>query len=351
MNVAFLDSRFFKQMPPPLEFFQKWRNLTSWNETLLPVYEWEGILFIATSSDDPQTVINTLLPLYEWNGVLFKGKRKSDAELVLDASFVLVKAQTSDMQALWQEWQNAPEDEAPEGLNLTASPRPQTPPVAPDEAPDGLTVQVSSAKISSEDDPFALMEKQKTKNQGEDTIFDSAGASVEEPAPVNEVKPELLEIDSQPSIKTSQRQTGSHWTESIFDRMNSHFPRSMILLVSEHTAMPWKWNEGFIPAEQSAPIDLKKPSPFKVVHRTNKPYHGSVPECELLTGFAKIWCKGVTPKNLSIAPVIVNEKLIGMLLAEGDSENFGENLLHFTEGMAKEISDQIKKSPQSLRAA
>jgi hypothetical protein len=88
MPTAVLNPQFFQDHAPNVQFFQKWKNASNWGPQNLPIYEWQGILYIATVIESPDE---------------------------LSIPHVYVQAESSDLEQLWQQLQGG-NAEAPEGI-------------------------------------------------------------------------------------------------------------------------------------------------------------------------------------------------------------------------------------------
>lgn|GEM_PF-3532746 len=62
MSTPILSSRFFKDNKPTSALYQKWRGTYPWSHQCLPVYEWDGVLFIGClqiPTDFPESIPET----------------------------------------------------------------------------------------------------------------------------------------------------------------------------------------------------------------------------------------------------------------------------------------------------
>lgn len=76
-----LQSSFFKKHSPKGDFFRRFRQHYKWNAQIIPVYEWEGLLYVATDMSD---LLET--PPKDWPG-----------------NWVLIEASSSDLENVWNE--------------------------------------------------------------------------------------------------------------------------------------------------------------------------------------------------------------------------------------------------------
>jgi hypothetical protein len=47
MSLPILSSQFFDKHTPDLGFFSKWRSFYQWSDQILPIYEWNDVLYVA----------------------------------------------------------------------------------------------------------------------------------------------------------------------------------------------------------------------------------------------------------------------------------------------------------------
>ncbi|GIL18379.1 MAG: hypothetical protein BroJett040_21300 [Oligoflexia bacterium] len=358
MNLPVLSPQFFKDHPPSMEFFQKWQGQFLWKDTILPLYEWDGILFIACNN-----LPETLPP-----GI----------------NCVFVQAQTEDLKNLWKAYHQDPKSnsssELLEGLNL-----PQTPSssVATDSI-EGLDLsQVSGNTQSDSDDFFSQIQSVKTTVQSDsfsiDQLETSSNLTLTEARQNDPTEPEMIEglvaekpsqssqtsqaiqdtqttqsevVDLSESTPPAYIETTSSWFTDIFDQLCTHYQKAMILLVDPNQAKPWKWSLNFThaPGEQSK-IELKTPSPFKIAAKTMKSYHGYLPDNPITAAFLKEWNNGQKPEHATLAPIIISDHTVGILLGIGDSSCYTKEHLQLSEKLALSIAQLIQKDPESLKAA
>jgi hypothetical protein len=138
------------------------------------------------------------------------------------------------------------------------------------------------------------------------------------------------------------------WMEKLFSELGAHYQKSMILLKSGDQVKPWKWDGRFNPATPAVTsVTLLQPSPFRIVHRTHKPFHGYVVPNDLNTKFFAQWNASQTPEHITIAPVMIDDHVIGMLLAIGEKTADTKACLHLTESLANSIASQIKSATKA----
>jgi hypothetical protein len=101
-----------------------------------------------------------------------------------------------------------------------------------------------------------------------------------------------------------------------FQKMREHFEQCMVLVYKDEQLVPQQWDDMWILSNNAPPvIDLSTPSIFKIVVDTKGPYHGYVAPSPVNDAFFTSWNKGRYPEHVTIIPLLLNNEVIGMLLA------------------------------------
>jgi hypothetical protein len=352
MEYGFLKKSFFQANPVTKEFFQPWREAYAWNDVLLPIYQWQEVLFVASSQ--PTEALK-------------------DLKIPGAAKICIVHCEQASLTEIWQnlhtEVPKPAEKEEFSAENLFSVPEPA--------ALDTSAPLTLSDSETSEESPAAEEESApETGGLPEGLQMDSLSLKettevVDFTKPVKTLKPEptlgseqlvadhtVLQLPPVPKEDSDLTQApvkpnfGPNWVPELFERLNSHFRKSMILLVHSNKAKPWNWNAGLAPAQPNFPeIDLNQLGPFYVVQKTLKPYHGNPPPVESLVQFCQFWNKGAEFQCLSIVPLMSDSKVFGFLMAETEGEGLQLNKLELLEKMAQEIEEHLKANPQLLKAS
>lgn len=136
----------------------------------------------------------------------------------------------------------------------------------------------------------------------------------------------------------------SELTASIHERMTEHFQKSMIMSLDEKESqlMAVSWSENFTPTgDGTSRINLGIPSIFNIVTTTQKPFHGYVSINEVNERYFEEWNQGLIPDHVTIAPIIVNERMMGLLIGLGEKSAYNRSALALTEKLAAEVSDNL----------
>lgn len=134
----------------------------------------------------------------------------------------------------------------------------------------------------------------------------------------------------------------------ILGEMSSHFNKAMLLKREGNALIPWILDENFSRHDKADrnPISLGKPSPFRIVAKTLKPYHGYVAPNEISEKFFEDWNSSEIPGHLTVMPITLNDQLVAVLLGLAGSEINQKASLLLVERLAAEM----QKLAQSLGA-
>lgn len=98
-------------------------------------------------------------------------------------------------------------------------------------------------------------------------------------------------------------------------KMREHFDKTMILMFMKGQLSVWRWDERWNYRQgQSQAVDLTQRSLFKIVFDTKLPYHGYIVSSPVNDAFFKTWNLGALPEHITVTPLNVNNKLLGMFL-------------------------------------
>lgn len=307
-----------------------WKNLYTWNAEVQPLAKW----------DDHMIVGCLEIPL--------------NFPLELKPIFILCDFQ--NLESLWQ-LRTQPQDsknsiltssnpkpsvKPPSSkLNISASPEmillddeeiSFPPPPAEDslgnlEIPEGLQSEVTSdfsyLKKNSE-------VKEETRTQ---TIHTTTTAS----APGNSKYILNLLFDSHSATFRTK-------CESLFTKLHAHFEKTMILSLDaeEETLHPHFWDNRFVGGSGSNnTIPLNSPSVFKIVHVSQKPFHGPIVVNAINEKFFDEWNQGVIPSHVTIIPLIINSRIAGMILSVGEKSCDTYAVLKFMENACQELGAEL----------
>lgn len=445
MKWPILDPQFFRDHPPSNTFWEGHKGKGQWSPDLLPLYEWDGLLYVA--SVDPESLDRSNFPpswvvvhcpaaplatlWSEWNDRRAseqpalvpqefpqKAPQKDVASMSLEELMDQSPDEPVDPRFRSKEAQNndfdLPEGLAPSGgsptkdpyqvvstgaVNLAslradggqapaASQKPTVPPIAKVSGSDKKT-QLHAKEISTADLPELP--------QIPDASDLSELPGIPELPEVPEISAERQQPEPQTSTHTSVgsskitatngtavaasefTQTGATRTAirnysapsvpkkrqalpvptsdsterlaKILQKLPGGYERALIARKSGNSMRVIFWREDH--ETESYPefdFSLSIPSPFRLVTRTEKPYHGFVIETPFLKQFFHHWNGGQQPETLTVVPLREKDEVTGYLITMGSSEASERSALTAAESIGSEILKLLPSLPQSPAA-
>lgn len=304
MNFPILSKKFFDVHKPSIEFYSQWLGLSEWTDKILPVYQWGDVLFIAFSAAPNSTTIERISQTLENKKMKFVFAICDEVSL----RNVWNLLQTSNTPIL------TPVSDSPEGLlDISVSAKPSIEQLSPED-------------LVAENEPLAMPDNNTSKSNK--ALFD---------------------------ITRTSSQDDRNWDLTLQDAMtklHGTFQKVMILLKDDNGLRPWKWDDNF-QCSTSSPslLDLDKASPFRIVDKTQKPYHGYVVDSEINHVFFKEWNEGKLPEHITLAPMMIGETIVGMLLAVGQKNSNDKKNLLLCENLAITLAKKIENDPPQAKAA
>jgi hypothetical protein len=100
---------------------------------------------------------------------------------------------------------------------------------------------------------------------------------------------------------------------------------------------------------QDAEFDfsLGTPSPFRIVLRTEKPYHGHVIHSPYLDGFFQSWNGGQYPEVLTVVPLHLTGNTLGFVIAFGNGAAIGKAGLNAIDKLSQDLLRDWPAVPSS----
>lgn len=364
-----LQSRFFTETPPSPEMFAKWATHYRWSAECLPVAEWDGSLIIAClqpPQDFPKTQpfiavlashenlaetwvsysppkskqsLNVSSPgqsfSFEDMGLenpLESVEDSSSLENIFDeATFVKLEAFSPPAPVKPEEEEEAPATES-ETVIFMSKPPPQAASRATGKA---LTPQPLPAPPSevfedsfSKDDVFAVPAPRV------DTGITNAT--------INPVSTGHFLLEK---LKKKNGQLITEKVKTALTGMKAYFEKSMILTLDEEQTQltAFAWDESFDKIKDvSQRIPLKKPSIFNIVVATQKPFHGYVSLNDENEKFFEVWNRSKIPDHITITPLVVQEKIVGLLVGFGEKSAYNKTTLKLSEKISNEFIQNLK---------
>lgn len=304
VHAAFFDE------PKDEEFWHRVNALYHWREDLVPLTEWEGCLWIGCVA--PPEDFNLLIPyrfvlasprdlLKRWRDLTGADSESAPAPLEMPEGLILgatIKREpTQDPSVVV----------GPEGLSLGSTQiefkRPPAPPEPPSEKTrTNVVANLNSDDIAEEenDEPTAVTNIDQIKDPLANEDPKSTG-------------PRPLEACS------SKRDLGAIAITHVL----MTFENAMVLLCYDGPKLkPWLCSEPLVQNTQGRDhwIELDTPSIFRIVKRTSLPYHGYVTPSPINSAFFNVYYRGAIPKHVTLVPIMVSGKMVGMLMGISESE-------------------------------
>ncbi len=400
-NLPLIKKDFFDQ-PPPLELWKKYIEYP-WSPTVLPLAEWDGVVYIGclepTVSIEKgishQFLLAPTTVQAKWWGAFCEVKKQMQAEVVAppQTDRISVQASRPDTEMSFDQIKENPQVDLsiPDGIELSKEDlalhqsEETPPPPADDAAPSGLDLSAHMAQVESltpemRSAPQGLapltiapvdtssveniilkpltVELPKLSIEANASTPAQAPTPAPPPPPVLRPLPSLSPISSPPQappphpVATPMEATPVHDTtpgtpddiiRPIFEKMKSHFERSMVLLYEGSKLRPYQWDSEWpLVRTMDSGIDIQSPSLFRIVAETVGPYHGYVRPAESHEIFFKKWNSGKYPEHITAVPLRMSDGMsIGVLLGLSSIEKDLSSLAQ-CQNLAAELTEKLK---------
>ena len=350
-ELVILKNDYFQMNSPDMTLWSRWQETYPWSNECLPVGEWDGVLFVGCI-EKPMD-FNPTVPvcfalcspnhLKTWSQTYF-----SKADQARPAFHLELKddADPSDIENKSAEFSGAEEENSL--LNL--------------QDPASVTMGSILIKLAPPE-PLAVPETRAITPAPQ-------SISVKEVVPeMNEVAPSAVTlIKAQPKVSAllqnekvglfllsklnSYNKDLSAELKALCEPLVTNFDKYLILSVdtNETEARPLIWSKGFNPGVANYSISLKVPSMFYIVAATYKPFHGPVSANDVNEKFFDDWNMSQTPGHATLVPLLQKDRLIGILLALGESNAYNNHILRLVVKSAAEISQKVADQQQKAAA-
>lgn len=108
----------------------------------------------------------------------------------------------------------------------------------------------------------------------------------------------------------------------------------MVLKIEGDKLTPFRWDPSYKNYHPIKEISLNEPSIFRIVVRTQKPFHGSVSPNAINNQFLQNWFIDHQPKYLTLVPLFFEKNCIGVLLGASDEPLHRKDSVHLMESTA-----------------
>jgi hypothetical protein len=111
----------------------------------------------------------------------------------------------------------------------------------------------------------------------------------------------------------------------------------------ETQIVAFAWDENFRDIKDTnMRFPLKTPSIFNIVVSTQKPYHGYVSLNEINERFFDDWNQGRVPDHVTISPLMMGDKLIGLLVGFADKTAYNKVSLALAEKLSTDFTKGLQ---------
>jgi hypothetical protein len=367
----------FFTAPSDPQFWEEARSLHHWNPAFFPLAKWEGIYLIACLEPptefkfpyphrfvlasarhllllwdhlNPQYISDQMQPQVDLGNSRHLNPRQVAAgnDLVSDTfdmpDGIIINDALPTVQEVTESNSFLQGFDAPLGLDHEATlvaPRPKT--------PDGFSAAKDQEVPPLRGEPDGLV----GHNRAEHNQMTPMTPMARKPEPLVAIVPVEEEGKVEVTATNFTLTAGGVRPLSSAHSLNSlgalalvhvmeHFEAAMVLLVDASTGAlkPWKWSEALNSPKNAdlTNIDLNLPSAFRVVFRSQQPYHGQMPTSALNTVFASAFTAGKLP-IVTIVPAIEKKKWHGMVIGMTTQSRTYKQVL----GPMSDIGDELAK--------
>lgn len=328
-NLVILHNDYFQMNSPDMNLWQRWQNTHPWSCECLPVGEWDGVLFVGCI-EKPMD-FNPAIPVCFalCSPVLLKAWSQSFLSKADQAAPLFSLELKDGSEASHLEDNSAESNQAEENDNLFLNFQDSGP-----SAEGSFLVKVADSGAStpvSTTPPVILLKAQPIMS-----------------APLQNEKTGLFLL----SKLNSYNKDLSAELKALCEPLINNFDKYLIFSVdsNEMEARPLIWSKGFNPGVANYSISLKVPSIFYIVAATYKPFHGPVSANDVNEKFIDDWNMSQTPGHATLVPLLQKDRLIGILLALGESNAYNNHVLRLVVKSAAEISQRIAAQEQKSAA-
>lgn len=287
-GLPILDSKFFEGFDREKLAAER----SNWAAWCFPVSVWEDVTYVACVEPPSETP---------------------------DGKFAFILADPHAMIEAWGQTKltetNVPGPlDAPEGINLNA---PST----------GFVLNLDSNVLASPDAPTETVEVEvpppppKAQPAAAKTAAPEKLGLVVKPAPAAAAPKPAPAAAAAPAKPAPAAVKVSEDVEirSAFDRLKATYTMAMVMKCDESKVRPYRWSEDLqVPQNlEDATVNLTYPSFFRIVAKTQQPYHGFIIDSPVHRNFFTSLKFDDLPACVTAIPLKADNNLWGMLVAIG----------------------------------
>jgi hypothetical protein len=314
-----------------------------------------------------------LVPLYEWEGILFVGiplgQNFNDPGLVIEGHWQLVLADPDKLTEFWAlHFENISKNAKPEASNahfkqvapenlfdvISSSRDIEDKPITAShlDVPEGLNLNSSvESHIQRTDEIWSELTLKASLDNGNKVELPDLLDLPQPPKPPKlpdqsiptslPELPELLKLSDSPTATPVAHESETEKNEKtilITPEVRDSKQSSQLLnnkgFIKKNYVLPDPYRNimqltlqgnrlrviDFNGNPTGTTVDLSAPSPFRIVYRTRNDYHGHIVPCLTLEKFFAETNKSAVPPFITILPILNDHQLEGMLIAWSETD-------------------------------
>jgi hypothetical protein len=370
-ELPVLSGTYF-DLAPNTHLWQQIQTVANWSPWMLPLEEWDGVLFIACVEPiadakwsfpvryvlaDAESLAKRWRDLHEIKEAPTKSLIRPEKTTVVEniLNFESPKEETEPKET-------AEPADAPAGFTLNVSPS------KPRSAPSGFDAFADlSANVDNDKLDISVVLETKVamstilETQVATTLRAPAGDEIPPQAPGTVTRaltiepPPPVHLDSggieagQGPERIDDANDVNHALAWCFRQLKTRFSCSLVLVHSTKGLQAWKWDASITPhSEWAKEISFEGPSLFRVAARTMRPYHGFVVENTIQKNFFKGWGFTDLPKHVTAIPISNNGVFKGLFLCIALDQAKSLEVLEFAEINVDRAIQRILKMDSPL---
>lgn len=404
-HLPAISDDYFNTSLPSIDDWKAWKSEFQWSEEIVPIGLWDGHLLVACL-EIPARFPASLYPVFlltdfkntQRTYQFYINSEKGSAsarklkELIQQPEPVAAKplkkepeilelsdSETSAEENIVAEDELPVIEEQPEGLilNFTAEPVASNTPTKPaptstefsfesidsssSPAPEEISLKFTNVEVNSS------LSQKKTVSENTNGFTNTGMTSAVKAGSLtmttigknlpSSIQNEIAQgLPYFIALKKDNPTNFENLTQGTFAKAGNLFDKFIVIAVdpSERNAVPVSWSDSITPRSKDLEkLDLTAPSIFKTVATTLKSYHGYIVLNESNEKFFEFWNQGQVPGNITMVPLIVRNKLVGMWMGLGESSTYNWNTLKQMEAKGKELCEGFRdmyKDPNEVAA-
>ena len=325
--VSVTESFFHSQQEAPQ--FEAWSSFHQWTSACCPIYQWDDILYVGCLSPEGlpdmmeiRPILCAAQPLLEfWTRQQTTSHNQSHGDFTVDPSAPTIPIDSSSFDFA--------------NINL------------------GPTVPIHGPKTSTP----ANHGKDK-KAEKKETPLPPVGQPFNIDFTMSDVSP--LDLSgtkthipngANKAAKAEKKQImgvakTNPWSEKIFAEMGTHFTSKMIVVKMDEGFVPRYWSAEWNPkTPQNCPfLNVADANIFKIAFKSQRPFHGKISTNPVNDAFFSFWLDGECPEQITVQPVVSDNKVIAMIVGVPNEEQNQRQILQLLNDLSHETAKYINQA-------